>query len=52
MIVEMHAGRKHEITGPAKLAETASTDMLRLVREALADMAMSPAAATLPWSIL
>ena len=49
MIVEMHAGRKHEITGPAKLAETAA-DAFVLVLVVLADMAV-PAADTSPWSI-
>ena len=37
---------------PSKLAETALADMFWLVREALADMAMPSARATLPWSIL
>ena len=37
---------------PAKLAGTASTDMLRAVRVELADMARPPVAAGLPWSIL
>ena len=37
---------------PAKLADTASTDMLQAVRVELADMAMPSVAATLPWSIL
>ena len=37
---------------PAKLAETASTDMLGAMRVVLADMAMPSAAAALPWLIL
>ena len=37
---------------PAKLAETASTDMLQAVRVVLAGMAMPSAVAALPWSIL
>ena len=37
---------------PAKLAGTASADMLKAVRVVLADMARPPVAAGLPWSIL
>ena len=41
-----------ELTGSAKLAETALADIWRSVQEPLADMAIPAAAATLPWSIL
>ena len=37
---------------PAKLAGTASTDMLRAVQVELTDMVRPPVAAGLPWSIL
>ena len=37
---------------PAKLAGTASTDMLRAVQVVFACIARLPVAAALPWSIL
>ena len=52
MLKSMNERHMLELTVPAKLAETALSDMLRLVQEALSDMAMPLAATTLPWPIL